>query len=124
MASRTNTDTGPIMITMDAILQLAPVVPIPREQLEDAVMEVEEALDQHALELTDGASASANFENGWIEIDLRLTGATVGELHQKIALIVTQLDQYCSLSIGPLPGQAFPRSPLTVQASATQLVPA
>ena len=68
----------------------------------------------------DGASASANFETGCIEIDIMLTGASMGELHQKVALIVTQLDRYCSLRIAPL-GVAAAHLPLTLQGSQTRL---
>lgn len=106
------------VIEMEAVLCLAPVHAVHREELEDATMEVEQVLDQHALDLTDGASASANFETGCIEIDFVLTGASMGELHQKVALIVTQLDRYCSLRIAPL-GTTPPQ--LAVQGSQTRL---
>lgn len=105
------------MIEMEAVLCLAPMKAVGREALEDATMEVEQALDQHALEITDGASASANFEAGCIEIDFVLSGASMGELHQKVALIVTQLDRYCGLPIAPLGAQ----QPLTLQGSQTRV---
>jgi len=108
------------MIEMEAVLCLAPVHSVSRGELEEATMEVEQVLDQYALAITDGASASANFETGCIEIDFVLTGASMGELHQKVALIVTQLDRYCSLRIAPLgstPGQL----PLALQGSQTRL---
>jgi hypothetical protein len=90
-------------IEMEAILGLAPVNPVPREGLEAAAMEVEQVLDQHALGITDGASASANFKTGTIEVDLTLTGETMSELYQKVALIVTQLDRHCSsMRVAPL----------------------
>lgn len=109
------------MIEMEAVLRLAPVHPVEREELEDATMEVEQVLDQYALAITDGASASANFETGCIEIDTVLTGASMGELHQKVALIVTQLDRYCdSMRIAPL-GIASAHLPLTLQGSQTRL---
>jgi len=108
-------------IEMEAVLRLAPVHPVGREELENATMEVEQALDQYALPITDGASASANLAAGCIEIDIVLTGASMGELHQKVALIVTQLDRYCdSVRIAPL--QSVPAHlPLTLQESQTRL---
>jgi hypothetical protein len=106
------------MIEMEAVLCLAPVRAIDRAELEDATMEVEQVLDQYALDLTDGASASANLEAGCIEIDFVLTGASMGELHQKVALIVTHLDRYCSLRIAPI-GTA-PQQ-LALQGSQTRL---
>jgi len=106
------------VIEMETVLCLAPVHTVDREELEDATMEVDQVLDQYALDLTDGASASANFETGCIEIDFVLTGASMGELHQKVALIVTQLDQYCSLRIAPL--GTTPQQ-LAVQGSQTRL---
>jgi len=90
------------MIEMEAIVGLAPVTPVTREGLEDATMDVERVLDEHALDIADGASASANFETGCIEIDVVLTGATMGELYQKVALIVTQLDRHCTMHVAPL----------------------
>jgi len=72
-------------IEMEAILRLAPARSVTRADLEDATMEVERVLEQYALEITDGASASANFETPSIEIDIVLTGGSIGELYQKVA---------------------------------------
>lgn len=108
-------------IEMEAVLRLAPVHPVSREELEEATMEVEQVLDQYALSITDGASASANFATGSVEIDLVLTGTTMGELHQKVALVVTQLDRYCdSMRIAPL-GTKPVHLPLELQGSQTRL---
>jgi hypothetical protein len=107
-------------IEMEAVLRLAPIRPVGREELEDATMEVEQMLDQYALQVTDGASASANFETGCIEIDIVLTGASMGELHQKVALIVTQLDRG-SLRIAPLGAAQSAHLPLAMQGSQTRL---
>jgi hypothetical protein len=105
-------------IEMEAILGLAPVKPVGREELERATMEVERVLDDHVLEITGGASASANFETGHIEIDLVLTGATMSELYQKVALIVTQLDRYCdSMLVAPLSAGAANLPTMEVQGS-------
>lgn len=104
-------------IEMEAILGLAPVNPVAREELEEAAIDVERVLDEHALAITDGASASANFETGCIEIDIVLTGATMGELYQKVALIVTQLDRHSSMRVAPLT-QGAPNLPvMAVQGS-------
>ena len=111
-------------IEMEAVLRLAPVHSVEREELEDATMEVEQVLDQHALPITGGASASANLDAGCIEIDIVLTGASMGELHQMVALIVTQLDRYCdSVRIAPLgvAQSAAAHLPLTLQGSQTRL---
>jgi hypothetical protein len=118
MATRTTSD---VTLEMEAVLRLASIVPVSREQLEEATMEVERALDEHTLDLADGASASTNFQTDSIEIDVRLVGASVSELHQKVALIVTQLDRYCSLDIA-VPAGALSRAPMTVRSSETQLV--
>jgi hypothetical protein len=108
-------------IEMEAVLHLAPARPVTRADLEDATMEVERALEQYALDITDGASASANFGTPSIEIDLVLTGGSIGELYQKVALIVTQIDRYCSLQIAPLGMEGFP---MTVQgAEMNQRIP-
>lgn len=107
-----------IKIEMEAILALAPVRAVGREALEDATMDVEHVLDEYVLPITNGASASANFEKGCIEVDIVLGGATMGELYQKVALIVTQLDRYCDIDIAPLhPGGTMPMPPMTVQGS-------
>jgi hypothetical protein len=118
MATRT---TPNVMLEMEAVLRLASLLPVSREQLEEATMEVERALDEHTLDVADGASASADFQTDSIEIDVRLVGASVSELHQKVALIVTQLDRYCSLDIA-VPTGALSRAPMTVRSSETQLV--
>lgn len=85
---------------------------------------------RQAVDLADGASASANFKDGVIEIDLRLEGCSAGELHQQVALIVMQLDQHCALKIAPL--GAAPRRrrqqpempPVEVRSTVAQLVSA
>lgn len=114
-------------ITMEAVIRLQPTMPVSREDLEFATMEVERALDEHTVDLADGASASANFKDGVIEIDLRLEGCSVGELHQKVTLVITQLDQYCGLNIAPLKqhgnAQAIPAlPPISVRSSEAQVV--
>lgn len=109
-------------IEMEAILTLAPVNAVDREALEDATMDVERVLDEYVLPITNGASASANFETGCIEVDIVLNGATVGELYQKVALVVTQLDRYCDISIAPLSPGATDLPPMTVQGSQIRTV--
>lgn len=102
---------------MEAILTLAPVRQVGREALEDATMDVERVLDEYVLRITDGASASADFKRGCIEVDITLTGATMTELYQKVALIVTQLDRYCEIKIAPLHPGATDLPMMTVQGS-------
>lgn len=109
-------------IEMEAILALAPVHAAEREALEDATMDVERVLDEYVLPITNGASASANFERGCIEVDIVLEGSTVGELYQKVALIVTQLDRYCEINIAPLGPHAVNLPPMTVQGSEIRTV--
>lgn len=111
-------------IEMEAILTLAPVGAVARDALEDATMDVERALDEYVLGITDGASASADFKKGCIEVDVTLTGATVGELYQKVALIVTQLDRYCTISIAPLQPGAADLPAMTVLGSQMRRLPA
>lgn len=105
------------MIEMEAVLGLAPALSIGRGELEDTTMEVERVLDTYVLPITDGASASANFEKGCIEVDLVLTGATMSELYQKVALVVTQLDRYCGMNIAPFEPGAMQLPPIAVQGS-------
>jgi hypothetical protein len=109
-------------IEMEAILALAPVGAVERGALENATMDVERVLDEYVLPITNGASASANFERCCIEVDLVLEGSTVGELYQKVALIVTQLDRYCDINIAPLGPNAVALPPMTVQGSQIRTV--
>jgi len=81
-------------VEIEAIVRLAPLAPVSRETLEEATIDVEQVLAQQTLEITGGASASANLQTGSIEIDVALTGETMGELAQKLALIVTRLDHH------------------------------
>jgi hypothetical protein len=104
-------------IEMEAILTLAPVSQVARDALEDVTMDVERVLDERVLPITDGASASANFETGCIEVDITLVGATMPELYQKVALIVTQLDRYCDINIAVLHPEATNLPAMTVQGS-------
>jgi hypothetical protein len=111
-------------IEMEAILGLAASHAVGREDLEEATMEVERVLDEFVIAITDGASASADFEAGCIEVDLILTGASMGELYQKVALVVTQLDRYCETVNIALEGAAVPTAagvtqfpPMTLQGS-------
>jgi hypothetical protein len=104
-------------IEMEAIVGLAPVNAVGRAALEDATMDVERVLDEYVLPITNGASASANFEKECIEVDIILNGATMGELYQKVALIVTQLDRYCDINIAPLAPGTEQLTPMTVQGS-------
>jgi hypothetical protein len=109
-------------IVTETVLNLAPVQPVEREALEDATMNVERVLDEHVLPITDGASASANFDTGCIEVDLVLQGGTVSELYQKVALVVTQLDRYSALNVAPLTPGATDLPAMEVQGSKMQRV--
>lgn len=94
-------------IEMQAILCLSPARPVERAQLQAAMDEVQEVLDEREelLALTQGASASANFANGTIEIDVCLHGGTIMELQQQVLTIVAALDDHCSIDIGAIPKQ-------------------
>jgi hypothetical protein len=107
---------------MTAILRLAPVVPVSREELEAATMHVESVLAEHANSITDGASASANFADCSIEIDLQLDGSSVAELHEKLAQVIKQLEQHGDLNLVPRPAAADIVGPaLVVRSTATQV---
>lgn len=109
-------------IAMQAVLELRPLGPVTQDELEAATMEVEDVLASHALDLTEGASASANLSTGSIEIDLLITGASAGELHQKVALVVTQLDGHCSINIAPL-GERVEIPRMAIASSSTHVLP-
>jgi type II secretory pathway component PulF len=107
---------------MSAVLRLTPVVPISREELEAATMHVESVLAEHTNSITEGASASANFADCSIEIDLMLDGSSVGELHEKLAQVITQLEQHSEFNIAPRPAVADLVGPaLVVRSTATQV---
>jgi hypothetical protein len=119
MSHRANTEAQ----TMSAVLRLSPTARMSREQLEEATLRVEEALAEHATDLTDGASASANFADCSIEIDLLLDGASVGELHEKLAQVILRLEEHCNVSIRPGPSAAELVAPaLAVTSTASQVM--
>jgi hypothetical protein len=86
-------------ITLDAVVTLAPQRAVGREELEVATMDVQEKLDAHANDIADGASASANFETGCVEIDLTIEGYSVGELYQRIGVVIDRLARHCEIDI-------------------------
>ena len=87
-------------MALEGVIQLMPAVPVPREELEAATLHVQDVLDEHTNDITNGASASANFARGCIEIDLVVEGESIGELHQRIAVVIGRLEQYCEIPIG------------------------
>jgi hypothetical protein len=99
---------------MEAILRLKPSSTVTRANLEDAAMDVERFLEQHARDLANGASASVDFEAPAVEIDIVLTGGDATELYLKLALVVAQLDRYCGPRSAPLGVGHFP---MTVQSA-------
>lgn len=118
-----NHQANPEPQAMSAVLRLAPTARMSREQLEDATLRVEEALAEHAKDLTDGASASANFADCSIEIDLLLDGASVGELHEKLAQVILRLEEHCNISIAPAPSTTEIVAPsLALTSTASQVV--
>jgi transcriptional regulator with XRE-family HTH domain len=65
---------------------LTPDKALDRQVLEAATMEVERIFDQHVAR---GASASANFKAGCVEVDIALDGITAAEIADKL----TRLEQ-------------------------------
>jgi len=82
-------------------------------------MLVEHVLEEHANSLTNGASATANFVDETIEIDVWLQGSSVSEVQQKLALIVTQLEQHCGFWVPAEDARSVP--PMTFASTATQV---
>jgi hypothetical protein len=101
-----------ITIEMQAVLCLSPARPVEQAQLQAAMDEVQEVLDEREelLALTQGASASANFAEGTVEIDVCLHGATITELQQQVLTILAALDDHCSLDIGAIAKQPHRRA--------------
>ena len=116
------------LLTAEVILTLQAAEPISRDALEEATLHVEDVLIEHVTEIADGASASANFENCAIEIDMLLSGASQADIHQQIAGVLMVLDKYCALKLGPRKRSRQAAAPsLALTASAAQfarLVPA
>jgi hypothetical protein len=119
MATRARTD---VALEMEVVVKLAPAERVSRDLLEEATMEVQRALDEHTLDIADGAVASANFIDGSIEIDALLDGGSVAEIHQALALMVTRLERYCQVPIGTFHGTPGSAPSMTVRSSGTQLV--
>lgn len=59
------------------------------ELLEEITMEIENALAERAADITPGASASANFAEHTIELDLFVEATSPDDLHQRIGAAVT-----------------------------------
>ena len=106
---------------MAAILTLGATVPLGRDQLEEAAFAVEEALDKHALDVTGGVSASANFVTNSIDVDLVLDGVSVAEVHEKLAQLITILEEHCGMRFVPESAQAA-QPALVIQSTATHAV--
>jgi hypothetical protein len=111
------------LLTAEVILTLQATQPVPREALEEATMHVEDVLIEHMADISDGASASANFEASSIEIDMLLSGSTQADIHQQIAQVLIALDKYCALKLGiPKPRREKAVQSLAVTSSAAQFV--
>lgn len=112
------------LVSAEVILTLQAAQRVPRSELEEATLHVDEVLAEHLVDLTDGASASANFKTCSIEIDLALSGPSRADIHQQMAHIIAALDEHCELNLRP---GSQPRSTsqntLALTASATHFVP-
>ncbi len=103
-------DTIPNMVEAEAIVCLAPAVPVPNGQLETVAEHLQELLDEtpELLELTQGAAVGANFKEGRVEIDVCLEGASAMDLQQQMLTLLLALDKH--LNFAPtLPLQPMPR---------------
>lgn len=72
---------------------------VPRDVLEQLTEDVEDVLSEHVADIAPGASASANFAENSIEIDLVLEGASPAEVHQRLAEVIARLQQHGGLRI-------------------------
>lgn len=112
--------------TASAVLFVAFHEPLSREELEATTLRLQEVLDMDAA-AADGASASANFATGEVEIDLSIVGVSISAVHETIANVVAALERYGGIDPRTL-GSRSPSAattPVTVRStSETQLVPA
>lgn len=110
-------------ITATAVLFVAFHEQMSREQLEDTTLRLQRVLDEHAA-AADGASASANFATGEVEIDLSIVGVSISAVHETIATVVAALERYGGIDPRTLgsrsPSDGVP--PMLVRSSETQLV--
>lgn len=86
-------------VTQDFLIELAPQHAVDRAALEAAALDVQDKLDEYTNDITHGASASANFANGTIEIDLTVVGYSPGEFYQRIGIILDRLAKHCQIAI-------------------------
>jgi hypothetical protein len=100
----------PMKITAQAVISLHAFPSVSREELEEKTLHVQEVLDERTLDLTEGASASANFKTCSIEVDVTLDGESMAEIHQRLAIILGRLERYCELNVA----QALAASTSTV----------
>jgi hypothetical protein len=111
--------------TATAVLFVAFHEQMSREQLEETTLRLQRVLDERAT-AADGASASANFATGEVEIDLSIVGVSISAVHEMIATVVTALERYGGIDPTTL-GSRTPSGaalPIQVRSSETQLVPA
>lgn len=89
----------PQRITQDFLIELVPHTAVGRESIEAAALDVQDKLDEFANDIVDGASASANFAKGTVEIDMTVEGYSPGELYQRIGVVIDRLAKHCEIAI-------------------------
>lgn len=99
------------------VLSLRPRTPLEREILEQSAIDMEHALLQHAEHLAPGASVSANFDDGALEIDCIMESTSPADLHQRIGELLIIIERKCNVEFGG--SEQKTDSPLDLMASAT-----
>jgi hypothetical protein len=110
------------VLTAEVVLTLQAAQTLPREELEEATLHVADVLAEYITEISDGASASANFETCSIEIDMLLTGPSQADVHGQLTRVIAALDEHCALKLRPAEQRNAPANSLALTASATQFV--
>jgi hypothetical protein len=73
-------------------LKLVATSVLPREALEDMVLQAQMALESQAKDLALGAAASANFAENSVEVDFVLTASSAAELYERVAAVIRVLE--------------------------------
>jgi hypothetical protein len=83
----------------DIVVNLRSVETVDREQLEDRMFEVLNAVEQHASEIADGAGVAANFPRSEIELVFTVFAERPSEVHQRVSDVMAVVERHTPITM-------------------------
>lgn len=83
----------------DIVVNLRSIETVDRDQLEERMFEVLQAVEEYASEIADGAGVALNFARSEIELVFTVFADRPSEVHQRVSDVMAIVEQHTAITM-------------------------